>query len=75
MAEVVTFPGKTSLNIPPERILEAAKGKVSACMVVGIGEDGSLYVASSQGDVHWAHWMLNNAVAWLCDQERATKGW
>lgn len=74
MADVITFPGATSLDIPPERVLQNVP-PLSACMVVGIAEDGSLYVASSKGDVAWAHWILNNAVAWLCDQERAAKGW
>jgi hypothetical protein len=74
MADVIAFPGGTTLDIPPERVLQSAP-PMAAVMVIGTTEDGSLYVASSKGDVAWAHWMLNNAVAWLCDQERAAKGW
>lgn len=72
---VVTFPGQTTLDIPADKVLEAAVGQLDACMVVGIAKDGSLYLASSQGRVEWAHWALNNAVAKLCQMERRAKRW
>lgn len=74
MGEVINLPGTTTLDIPPDRVLENAP-KLSACMVIGTTEDGALYVASSKGDVAWAHWILNNVVSWLCRQERDAKGW
>jgi hypothetical protein len=74
MGEVITLSVPTTLDIPPERVLQNAP-PMAAVMVIGTTEDGSLYVASSKGDVAWAHWMLNNATAWLCRQERDAKGW
>lgn len=72
---VVTFPGQTTLDIPADRVLEAAVGKLSACLVIGVSTDGELYLAASRGSVEWTHWALNNAIARLCQMEREARGW
>lgn len=47
-AEVVTFPGETTIDLPPERVLSAAlESELSSVAVIGYKEDGELYLASS----------------------------
>lgn len=57
MAEIIVFPGWTSLPIPAERVLEAA----SACtnvLVLGEDADGRFYAASSVADGQTLLWWL-----------------
>lgn len=58
MPDVVAFTGVTKLYTDPNRVLEAAVGKMEGVIVCGLGKDGELYFASSfadGGDVLW--WM------------------
>lgn len=57
MAEIIVFPGWTSLPIPAARVLEAA----SACtnvLVLGEDADGRFYAAASVGDGQTLLWWL-----------------
>jgi hypothetical protein len=57
MAEILVFPGWTSLPLPVERVLEAA----TACtrvLVLGDAADGSFYAAASVGDGQTLLWWL-----------------
>lgn len=48
---VTMFPGQTFLDIPPDRVLDAAKDLNLQCaIVVGRDAEGRLYLASSSGD-------------------------
>ncbi|MDE0921516.1 hypothetical protein [Aurantimonas coralicida] len=48
MAAIVPFPGKTSLALPPDQVLERAKGQLDAVVVIGQDrETGEVYVAGS----------------------------
>lgn len=59
---VVEFDGDTVLDIPPERILDAAKGTVAkSCVVLGWTEDGKMYLASSTADASSVLWLLEAA--------------
>lgn len=52
MSNVVSFnPGIVGdgAKIDPETVLDAAKGKLSAVVVIGIEHNGHLYCASSDG--------------------------
>lgn len=56
MGELVTFRGITRLDLPPERILEAAKSKLKHVVVLGYDKEDNFYFASSMadgGDVLW----------------------
>lgn len=57
MAEIITLPCITKLNLPPERILSGAKeANLSGVVVLGYKADGEVYFASSYadgGDVMW----------------------
>ena len=53
---VILFNGITKLNLPPDRVLEAAVGKLDHVVIMGFTHDGDEYFASSQadgGDVMW----------------------
>lgn len=56
MGELITFRGVTSLDLPPERILEAAKSELKHVVVLGYDKEDNFYFASSMadgGDVLW----------------------
>ena len=53
---VILFNGITKLNLPPDRVLDGAKGKLEHVVIMGFTTDGDEYFASSQadgGDVMW----------------------
>jgi hypothetical protein len=47
---VVEFGGITKLDIPPDRLLEKAIGKLESVLIFGITKDGCEYFASSKAD-------------------------
>lgn len=53
---VVVLPVVTTLDLPPDRILEAALEKLESVVIMGYDKDGNEYFASSfadGGDVLW----------------------
>lgn len=50
----------TTEDIPPERVIGAAlDANLSVAIVIGRRPDGSIYFASSTGDVKEAHWLVS----------------
>lgn len=50
----------TTEDIPPERVIEASlDANLSVAIVIGRRADGSIYFASSTGDVREAHWLVS----------------
>lgn len=49
MGDVVILPVITTLDLPPDGLLEAAKGKLTEVVILGFTEDGDEYFASSKG--------------------------
>ncbi len=48
---VTVLPVITTLSIPVERILDAAKGKeLTSVVIIGYEPDGTFYLASSEGE-------------------------
>lgn len=75
MAKVIDFTGITTLDLDPDRILEAAKGELESVVIVGYGRaaDGSQteYFATSISDGGAAAWVLHRAIRRLhktCDE-------
>jgi hypothetical protein len=60
-AKVVMFDGITRLNLPPDRLLDAAGGKLESVVIAGYDKDGSEYFASSIADGGEALWILQRA--------------
>lgn len=49
MASVEIMGGVTDLDIPPDRVLNGAVGKLKSVLLLGWDKDDTLYVATSQG--------------------------
>jgi hypothetical protein len=57
---VIYLSEATTEDIPPERVIEAAlDANLSVAIVVGRRPDGTIYFASSTGDVREAHWLVS----------------
>jgi hypothetical protein len=55
---ITNFPGITYLDIPPDRILDQAKGSLESVVVIGYTKDGEEYFASSVADGAEVLWMM-----------------
>lgn len=56
---VILFPGSTTNELPPDRILKAAiDEKVSLVVILGYTPEGKEYFASSTGDKQEIVWLL-----------------
>lgn len=62
MGDVVVLDMVTTLDIPPERIIQGAKeAKVKNVMVLGYDENDGFYFASSFSDGGDALWLMEKA--------------
>jgi hypothetical protein len=57
MGEVLLFSGATTLPLPVERVLDAARG-CTAVLVLGEAADGTVYAAASTGDGGTLLWWI-----------------
>lgn len=57
----------TTLDISPERILEAAKDKLQNVVIIGLDNENELYFASSEADVRSVLFKLEKAKKFLLD--------
>lgn len=58
-AKIIPFTGITSLDLPPDLILDQAKGKLEGVVILGFLEDGSeTYFASSYADGGTVLWLI-----------------
>ena len=64
MGEVIQLGGVTRLDIPADRVLEGAMGKLKSVLVIGYDEAGEEYFASSITDGGEVLWLLER-----CKQE------
>ena len=52
MGDVINFDGPTTLDIPPDKVLEGAlASKLASVIVIGETESGEIYHASSSADL------------------------
>ena len=58
MSNIVDFPGTTYGDIPPDRVLESAIGKMDTVIIIGYDDEGMEYFASSTGDATEMVWLL-----------------
>lgn len=57
-AEVLIFNGITRLDLPADRIIEGALGKLRDVVIIGYDKDGEEYFASSVADGGTTLWLL-----------------
>lgn len=70
-AEIITPSFNTRLDIPPERVLEAAKeAGLDQVIVIGRTKDSDLYMASSTGDGPEILWLIECAKGYILDPAR-----
>lgn len=58
MGQVINFTGVTRLDIPPDRMLEAAIGQLDKVVILGYDKDGEEYIASSAADGGTVLWLM-----------------
>lgn len=63
MGEVIPLGMVTSLNIPPDRVLENNKGQLKSVLILGFTNEGDFLAASSQADGGEILWLME-----LCKQ-------
>ncbi len=63
MGDVVELDVATRLDIPPDKLLEKALGKMQRVVIIGIDHDGRPYFASSAGDLTIVLWDIEVARA------------
>jgi hypothetical protein len=61
MGKVVNLNCVTRLDLPADRILEEAIGKLDKAIVIGYDKAGELYIASSVADGSDILWFLERA--------------
>jgi hypothetical protein len=49
-SNVVEFSGVTKLDIPPDKLLNSAIGKLESVLILGYTKEGDEYFASSKAD-------------------------
>ena len=58
MGQVIPLGNVTSLDIPPDQILENNKGKLESVLIMGWTKDGDFMAASSQADGGEVLWLM-----------------
>lgn len=67
---VIDFPGETSIPIPAERILDAAKkAKLGYVLVLGWDENGDLIQFTNNSDPLESIYIMEKAKHWLLSDE------
>mgnify|MGYP000888651849 CR=1 FL=1 len=57
-AKIIPFTGITKLDMPADRVLEAASGQLEGVVVIGFDHAGELYATSSYADGGTVLWLL-----------------
>jgi hypothetical protein len=61
MGKVVNLNNVTRLDLPPDRVLESAVGKLEGVVILGYDKDGEEYFASSYADGADVLWLMERA--------------
>lgn len=65
---VIVFTGETTLDIDPDRILQAAIGKLERVTIIGADKDGNEYHATSSGNITVRTWDVSRY--WYAQMKR-----
>lgn len=57
----IPFPGTTTLDLDPDRVVGQAVGMLSDVVILGHTHDGEFYFASSKADAAEIIWLLERA--------------
>lgn len=64
---VIPLGNITKLDLPVDRVLEAAKGRMDGVVLLGYDDEGDLYFASSYADGGEVLWLLEKCKQRLLD--------
>jgi len=67
--KVIPFTGVTTLDLPPDRVLEAVLGKLEGVVVMGFDKDDQEYFASSYADGGTVLWLVERLKMQVLDVE------
>lgn len=67
MGDVVILNTVTRLDLPPDRILEAAQGRLDSCLILGWDKEGQMFFASSYADGGEVLWLMEKAKKMLME--------
>jgi hypothetical protein len=67
-AKIIPFTGITRLDLDPDVILEANKGKLAGLVLVGWDTDGELIAASTYADGGTVLWLLEQCKRRLLEE-------
>lgn len=70
MADLIAFPD-SSAPLPPDVVLELARGKLAMVVVIGYTEDGDEYTATSEWDGAEVVFLLERAKKIVMDHHQA----
>ncbi|KKK84763.1 hypothetical protein LCGC14_2780030 [marine sediment metagenome] len=59
MAKILRFSGDTLVDVPPDAVLEAAKGETVKCLVLGWRKGGELWFSGSFSDTPEINYLLD----------------
>lgn len=68
MAEIIQMGGITTVDIPVNKVLEAAKDRLDTVVVIGYNEVTGYYFASSTSDGTEMLWLIEKCKLRLLDQ-------
>lgn len=58
MPKVIPLNNVTRLDLPIDRVLDAAKGELTGCVIIGYDNEGCEYFASTYADGGEVLWLL-----------------
>lgn len=67
MSKIIPFSGVTSLDLPPDQVLEQATDHLESVIVIGYTKEGEEYFCSSLADGGEVLWLLERFKKQLLD--------
>lgn len=64
-SNIIGFTGTTVIDIPPDKILDGAKGRLNEVLVLGWDKEDNLYAASSTSDIPEVIFLIERAKDFL----------
>lgn len=74
MSNVVYPAFVTKLDLPPDRVLEAAVGELEGVVILGYTKDGQDYFASTYADGGTVLWLMERAKMALLETAKKMEG-
>lgn len=74
LANVVEFPGTTTLDLDPDKVLDGAKGQLSDAVVIGYDKDGKFWMSSSKAGLGDLLLLVKIAERAILDQTEDDEG-